>query len=93
MKPSRRVGQEKLSLKSILGLSSRKIWRGDLPPSYKQELYHKITTHCQENLKVEEYICEFEQLQMRIELNEDNELTIARFIKRLSPSIAYKVEL
>jgi len=30
---------------------------------------------------------------MRVGLNEDNELTIARFIKGLSPSIANKMEL
>ena len=40
-----------------------------------------------------EYIREFEQLQMRIGLIKDNELTIARFIKDLSPGIANKVEL
>ena len=64
-----------------------------LPPSYKQELYLKITTLTQENPRVEEYIREFEQLEMRVGLTEDNELTIARFIKGLSPSIAHKVEL
>jgi len=64
-----------------------------LPPSYKQELYLKITSLSQENLKVEEYIQEFEQLQRRAWLNEDNELTIAIFIKGLSPSIVNKVEL
>jgi len=42
---------------------------------------------------VEEYIWEFELLQMRVGLNEDNELTIAKFIKGLSPSIANKVGL
>ena len=63
-----------------------------LPPSYKQELYRKITSLSQEDLNVE-YIREFEQLQMRLGLNEDNELTIARFIKGLSPNIANKVEL
>jgi len=31
-----------------------------LPPSYKQELYPKITPPNQENLKVEEYIRKFE---------------------------------
>jgi len=31
-----------------------------LPPSYKQELYHKITSLSQDNLKVEKYIREFE---------------------------------
>jgi len=30
---------------------------------------------------------------MRVGLTEDSELTIARFIKGLSPSIAHKVEL
>ena len=30
---------------------------------------------------------------MRVELNKDNELTISRFIKGLSPYIANKVEL
>jgi len=40
-----------------------------------------------------EYIREFEQLEMIIGLNKDNKLTIARFIKGLSPSIGNKVEL
>jgi len=64
-----------------------------LPPSYKQELYFKISTLSQENLWVEEYIREFEQHQMTVGLNDDNEHTIGRFIKGLSPSIAHKVEL
>jgi len=64
-----------------------------LPPSYKQELYIKITTLSQENLQVEEYIWEFELLHMRVGLNEENELAIVRFIKGISPSIAHKVEL
>jgi len=55
-----------------------------LPLSYEQELYLKINSLSQENLKVEEHIREFEQLQMRVGLNKDNELTIARFIKGLS---------
>jgi len=42
---------------------------------------------------VEEYIRKFEQLHIRVGLTEDNELTIARFIKALSPSIAHKAEL
>jgi len=46
-----------------------------LPPSYKRKLYLKITSLSHENLKVEEYIWEFEQLQMRVGLNKDNELT------------------
>jgi len=64
-----------------------------LPPSYKQELYPKITSLSQENVRVREYIREFEQLYMRVGLNEDNELTIVGFIKGLSPNIAHEVEL
>ena len=64
-----------------------------LPHSYKQELYLKITSLNLENLKVEEYIREFEQLQMTVGLDEEPELKMARFIKGLSPSIASKVEL
>jgi len=39
-----------------------------LPPSYKQELYLKITSINQEILKVEEYIRGSEQLQIRVTL-------------------------
>ena len=62
-------------------------------PLYKQELYLKITNLSQENLNVKEYLWEFEQLQMRVGLNEDCELTIVRFMKGLSLSITNKVEL
>jgi len=64
-----------------------------IPPSYKQEFFLKIHSLNQENLKVEEYIRKFEQLQMRVCLNEEPKLKIARFIKRLSASIANKVDL
>jgi len=64
-----------------------------LPPSYKQELYLKITSLNQENLKAEEYIREFKRLQMKVNLDEEPELKIARFIKGLSLSIVSKVEL
>ena len=58
--------------------------------SYKHGLYLKITSHSQENLNMEEYIREFEQLQMGAGLNEDLELKITRFIKGLSPNITNK---
>jgi len=41
--------------------------------------------------RVEEYISEFKQLQMRVLLNEGSKLTIARFIKGQSPKIANKM--
>ena len=62
-----------------------------LPPAYKQELYLKINSHKKQNLKVEEYNMELEQVQMRVGLDEEHKLKIARFIKGLSPSIANKV--
>jgi len=43
--------------------------------------------------KIEEYIREFEQLQMRVSLDEEPELKIVRFLKGLAPSIASKVKL
>jgi len=52
-----------------------------LPPSYKCKLYLRITSLNQENLKVEEYIWEFEQVQLRVGLDEEPELKIAGFIK------------
>ena len=69
--------------------------KGDrfLPSSYKQEIYLNITSSIQKDLNVEEYIREFKQLQMRVGLNGDNELIIARFIKGLYLSIANNVEL
>ena len=50
----------------------------------KQELYLNITPLSQENLKVEEYIKEF-QLQITVSLDEELELKIDGFIKGLSP--------
>ena len=59
---------------------------------YKQELYLKITSLNQVNL-IEEYIREFEQLQIRVSLDEEPELKIARSITELSPRIANTVDL
>ena len=64
-----------------------------LSSSYKQGLNHRITSLSQYNLKVEEYIRKFEQLQMRILLDQEPELRITRFIKGLSPNMANKVDL
>jgi len=57
-----RIEQGKLSTRSRHGLSSKNIWtRGSyVPSSYMQEHYLKITSPSHENLKVEEYIREFE---------------------------------
>jgi len=52
-----------------------------LPATYKQELYLRVTLLQQGNMKVEEYIREFEQLQIRCSLREKPNQTIARFLR------------
>ena len=42
---------------------------------------------------MEEYICEFEQLQIRSDIEEEPEQTMARFLRGLEPSIAEKVDI
>jgi len=64
-----------------------------LPSSYKPKLYLKASSLNQKNLKAEEYIREFEQLQIRVGLNEELKLKIIRFIKGLSPNISNKLYL
>jgi len=64
-----------------------------LPATYKQDLYLRVTSLQQGNIKVEEYIREFEQHQIRCSLREEPEQTIARFLKGLNPTILDKVEL
>ena len=64
-----------------------------LPPYYKWELYRKVTSLNQENLKVEENIRKFEQFELRVGLNEEPKLKIAKFIKGLPLNIANKVNL
>jgi len=50
-----RVRETKSKIKAWSKLKKH-MKRRYLPPSYKQELYLKITTLSQENLKVDEYI-------------------------------------
>jgi len=64
-----------------------------LSPTYKQELYLKVTSLPWGSMKVEEYIREFEQLQISYALREDPEQTIARFLKDLNPVILERVEV
>jgi len=44
-------------------------------------------------MSVEEYILEFEQLQIRSGIKEDPEQTMARFIRGLDPNLAEKVDI
>ena len=64
-----------------------------LPSTYNQELYLKVTSMQYASMQVEEYIREFEQLQIRCALREEPEQTTARFLKGLNPVILEKVKL
>jgi len=64
-----------------------------LPDNYKRDLYLKVSSLNQGRLNVEEYIREFEQLQIRSGLEEEPEQTMARFLRGLDPAIAEKVDL
>ena len=64
-----------------------------LPDNYKRDLYLKVSSLSQGRLNVEEYIREFEQLQIRNGLVEELEQTMARFLRGLDPVIAEKVDI
>ena len=64
-----------------------------LPDNYKRDLYLKVSNLSQGRSTVEEYIREFEQLQIRSGLEEEQDQTMARFLRGLDPGIAEKVDL
>ena len=64
-----------------------------LPDNYKRDLYLRVSSLSQGRLSVEEYIREFEQLQIRSGIEEEPEQTMARFIRGLDPSLAKKVDI
>jgi len=64
-----------------------------LPDNYKNDLYFRVSSLSQGRLSVEEYICEFEQLQIRSAIKEEHEQTVARLLRGLEPSIAEKVDI
>ncbi|XP_074278613.1 uncharacterized protein LOC141602205 [Silene latifolia] len=69
------------------------LMRRFLPRDYEQENYLKLQSLSQENLSVAEYIKEFERMMIVCDLEEKEELRVARFIKGLIPSLASKVEV
>ncbi|XP_074293464.1 uncharacterized protein LOC141620513 [Silene latifolia] len=64
-----------------------------MPRDYEQEQYLMLTYLSQGNLSVTDNIKEFERLIMVCDLEEREEMQIARFIKGLSPSLAQRVEV
>ncbi|XP_074278650.1 uncharacterized protein LOC141602245 [Silene latifolia] len=69
------------------------LMRRFLPRDYEQENYLKLQSLSQENLSVAEYIKELERMMIVCDLEEKEELRVARFIKGLIPSLASKVEV
>ena len=64
-----------------------------LPDNYKRDLYLKVSNFIQVRSTMEEYIREFEQLQIRSGLEEEQDQTVARFLKGLDPGIAERIDL
>jgi len=62
-----------------------------LPATYKQELYLRVLQ--QGSIKVEQYARDFEQLQIRCGLGEEPKHIIAKFLKKLNPTVPDQVEL
>ncbi|XP_074278627.1 uncharacterized protein LOC141602223 [Silene latifolia] len=69
------------------------LMRRFLPRDYEQENYLKLQSLSQENLSVAEYIKEFERMMIVCDLEEKEELRVARFIRGLIPSLASKVDV
>ncbi|XP_074303013.1 uncharacterized protein LOC141637433 [Silene latifolia] len=64
-----------------------------LPRDYEQDNYLKLQSLEQGSMSVTEYIKEFEKMSIVCDLEEKEELRVARFIKGLTPAISTKVEI
>ncbi|KAI0529218.1 hypothetical protein KFK09_001765 [Dendrobium nobile] len=71
----------------------KELQRKYLPEQYKQELFLKLHRIQQNQLTVEEYVAEFEQLSLKCDMVESEENTIARFLEGLQPAIGNVVQL
>ncbi|XP_074305230.1 uncharacterized protein LOC141640277 [Silene latifolia] len=89
-KQRRREGKSKIGTWNKL---KKHLQNRFMPRDYEQEQYLKLTSLSQGNLSVTDYITEFERLIMVCDLEEREEMQIARFIKGLSPSLAQRVEV
>ncbi|XP_074292279.1 uncharacterized protein LOC141619159 [Silene latifolia] len=69
------------------------LMRRFLPRDYEQDNYLKLQSLEQGSISVTDYIKEFEKMSIVCDLEEKEELRVARFIKGLTPAIATKVEI
>nr|XP_027109214.1 uncharacterized protein LOC113729084 [Coffea arabica] len=64
-----------------------------VPSYYNRDLYSKLQTLTQGNMSVENYYKEIEMAMMRANIQEDNEATMARFLRGLKPKLQEALEL
>ena len=64
-----------------------------IPSYYHKELHHQLQGITQESKSIEKYYMEMETLMMKLDVKEDNGVTMARFFNGLNRDIANKVEL
>ena len=86
----RREGKEKIASWEKLKKKMEQRW---VPREYVQDQYVKLTRLNQGERSIDEYVHEFEKLNLVCDIQEKEPLKIARFTKRLSKSISNKVDL
>ncbi|XP_074303635.1 uncharacterized protein LOC141638106 [Silene latifolia] len=64
-----------------------------VPKDYEQDNYLKLQSLEQESMSVTDYIKEFEKMSIVCDLEEKEELRVARFVKGLTPALAKRVEI
>ncbi|XP_020673723.2 uncharacterized protein LOC110093239 [Dendrobium catenatum] len=71
----------------------KELQRKYIPEVYKQDLFLRLMQLQQQQMTVEEYVAEFEQISLKCDLAEPEEHTIARFLGGLQPAISNVVQL
>ncbi|XP_057248314.1 uncharacterized protein LOC130590267 [Beta vulgaris subsp. vulgaris] len=87
-----RSRKHKPKIKSWLKLK-KKMKEKFLPSTYTLDLYNQLADLSQDHKGVEHYIHEFEKLMMKLDVQEREEQTMARFLGGLEKEIRRKVEL
>jgi len=73
------MSQRRKKSNQVLGKLKKLMKKRFLPNNYKQDLFLKLNSIRQQEMSIEEYIKEFEQLKMRCEVLEVLKQTIAHF--------------
>lgn len=71
----------------------RELTSKSLPSHYYQDNLIQLQHLRQENLSVEEYTRDFENLMMKCDVREREEQIIARYLGGLNPKISHPVQL